>query len=124
MKLKRRDAILLTLMLLAGLLLGGFLLLTKTRGAMVQVMVDGQLAQEYPLNRDLTTVISGHEGGTNTLVIENGYAWVKNASCPDHVCEGMGKIRYDGQAVICLPNRVVVQISGGKKSGNADIFGF
>ena len=58
--------------------------------------------------------------GTNTLVIEDRAAWMEDALCPDHICVDMGKIRYSGQSIVCLPNRVVVSIEG--VSGEADLY--
>ena len=61
-------------------------------------------------------------GGTNTLVIENGYAWMTDSECPDKICEHMGKIHMNGQLIVCLPNGVIVTVEGGEDSG-VDIFG-
>ena len=74
----------------------------------------------YPLNTDTFEVISWAtnngvfelNGGTNTLVIENGVAYMDYSSCPDHVCERKGKIRYAGQTIVCLPNKLTVTIIG------------
>lgn len=103
-------------LLLFGLLLCGILLLTSRQGGSVLVRVDGRVTAEYPLNRDTTCVIEGVNGGTNLLVIENGTAFVREASCPDGLCVGMGKIRRNGQSIVCLPNRVSVEIAGGDEA--------
>ena len=47
-------------------------------------------------------------GGTNILVIENGEAYLSYANCPDHTCVRTGKIKYTGQSIVCLPNRLSV----------------
>jgi hypothetical protein len=46
------------------------------------------------------------------LVIENGCAYMKDASCPDKTCVGVGRVKYAGQSIICLPNRVAVTVMG------------
>ncbi len=104
------------------LLIGGFLVIfavimlilstTNTSGNQVVVSIDGVESYSFPLNEDLEFVITGYEGGTNYLVIENGEAYLKDASCPDHLCVHMGKISNVGQSIICLPNRVVIEIEG------------
>ena len=43
-------------------------------------------------------------------------AFLKEASCPDHLCINMGRIRKTGQSIICLPNKVTVEIRGKKES--------
>ena len=109
---KKNDLILIGLLIgiLAVILI--VLAVTKTGGNTVTVSVDGQVKESFPLSQDREYVIDGYNGGTNTLVIENGSAYVKDSSCPDHLCEKMGKINLVGQSVICLPNRVTVEITG------------
>ena len=108
------------LYLIGGLLLVFLLILlvlglTKRDGSAVRVSVDGVVKETFPLSEDLEYIIEGYDGGTNTLVIEDGKAWLKDTSCPDHLCEKMGKISFAGQSIICLPNRVVVEIVGDEK---------
>ena len=51
-------------------------------------------------------------GGTNILVIENGAACLLEADCPDHICVSQGKVRYAGQCITCLPNKLTVTVYG------------
>ncbi len=97
--------------------------LLKSPGNMVLVSIDGQPKESFPLSQDLEYVIEGYNGGTNTLVIKDGCAYLKDTSCPDHLCEMMGKIKDVGQSVICLPNRVVVEIIGDGKSNYDAVVG-
>ena len=39
------------------------------------------------------------------------------ANCPDLLCVRQGKIRYTGQSIICLPNRLTVTVEGGESDG-------
>ena len=107
------DLILLAALLLAGCLAALALTLFSSRGNAVRVTVDGKETAVFPLDKDLTYGIAGANGGTNLLVIENGSAYVTNSTCPDHLCEKTGRINKVGQSVICLPNRVIVEITGG-----------
>jgi hypothetical protein len=113
----KADLLLLGGILAVGCVLGLVLLLTRHSGTQVQVRVDGEVVANYSLSENRTYEIQGVNGGTNLLVIENGEAWVEEASCPDGLCQNMGKIRQSGQSVICLPNKVVVEIcSDGEES--------
>ena len=49
--------------------------------------------------------------GTNTLLIEQGAISMIEASCPDHLCIRQGKIKNSLYPIICLPNKVAVEIS-------------
>jgi len=117
---RKAEVLVLAGLMLAGGALGLFLLLNRQEGTKVQVSVSGQIVAEYPLSRDRTEVIEGAGGGTNTLVIEDGMAWLTDSTCPDHLCEYMGKISQNYEVVICLPNEVVVQViepDGGSDDG-------
>jgi hypothetical protein len=109
-KLRKADLLLLGGILAAGCVLAIVLLLTRGSGNEVQIRVDGQVVETLELSQDQTYEIQGVGGGTNLLVIQNGEAWVEEATCPDGLCENMGKISQNGQSVICLPNKVVVEI--------------
>lgn len=120
-KQHRGDFLLLGGLLLIGCLLGLFLLLTGREGAQVQVRVAGTVVEVFPLNRDRTYPIEGAEGGTNLLVIQDGEAWIEEASCPDGLCVHMGRIHRDGQSVVCLPNQVVVEVVAGGEESDVDL---
>lgn len=81
----------------------------------VTVKVDGKIVASYQLSDNGTYIIEG-VSGTNTLVIEDGQAYISEATCPDGLCVKTGHIHATGQSIICLPNRVVVEITRGSAS--------
>ena len=85
------------------------ILIFRTEGNTVKVTVDGKTFGEYSINVDRTVEIKS-EFGSNLLVIKDGKAYVEQASCPDGICSSHRPIHYDGQSIICLPNKVVVLI--------------
>ena len=108
-KLRKADLLLLAAALVFGAVLAAVLLL-RSPGCTVQVRVAGAITAGYPLDRDASYTITGANGGTNLLVIEDGAARIEEASCPDGVCVHTGRIRRNGQSIVCLPNQVVVEI--------------
>ncbi len=103
------------------ILVGGLLVVTAVlwlalrhspMGGMVEVQVDGTVVTTLPLDSDTTYIIDGVDGGHNTLVIADGKACVTEATCPDGVCVRHRAIDKAGQSIICLPNKVVVQVIG------------
>ena len=106
----RYDVILITILLVISVFIYVGVKLTKKTGKSVEVSVDGTVMYSFSLEENREFVINGYDGGTNYLVIENGEAYLKEASCPDLLCVHMGKISSVGQSIICLPNRVVVEI--------------
>lgn len=47
-----------------------------------------------------------------TVHIEDGRVWVTDADCPDKLCEHTGAISRAGQQIVCLPNAVVITLTG------------
>lgn len=116
----RLDVIIIAAFIAAGIIFALFLFAGGHKGSIVKISVDGEVINEFPLDKDATYEIEGYDGGTNLLVIENGEAYIKEASCPDGLCIHMGRISTAGQSVVCLPNRVVVSIDGGEDEENID----
>ncbi len=114
--LKRNDLVLICVLLVGFLAICAILYFGKRNGAQVVVSVDSLEVARFPIDEDIVYEINGYEGGKNTLIIKDGEAYVVDSSCPDHLCENMGKISKVGQSVICLPNRVVVEIADDKEA--------
>ena len=115
MKKWKNDIILVGIIAFAAALLWLGIYLTRSEGTYIRVAVDGELFGEYPLNTDVEIRI-GDETSYNMLIIENGEASIAEASCPDKLCVHQGKIQYDGQSIVCLPNKLVIEVIGGEKS--------
>jgi hypothetical protein len=79
----------------------GSTLTVRTPGGVVQI----SLAEDavYPVNGPL---------GEALLVVAGGRAHLENAPCPLKICEGMGPVEKAGEVIICLPNRISVQVDG------------
>ncbi len=104
--MKKADGILILIVLL---LCGAFFLwrfVSQKEGASVYVEVNGSEFGSYPLNKDQEIEIND----TNVLVISDGEAYMKDATCPDKLCIYQGHISSDGEMIICLPNRVFVEV--------------
>ena len=59
-------------------------------------------------------------GGTNILQIKGGKADMIEADCPDQLCIHQGPIHIQGETIVCLSNRVVVEITGNDKEEQLD----
>ena len=107
------DIILIGVLLIISLSVLLFVFLTREEGAVADVYVDGVKVAEYPLSIDGVYYINN---GSNVLVIENGTAYMREANCPDKFskngCVNTGKISYVGQTIVCLPNKIIVEIVG------------
>ncbi len=118
LKKHRNDLVLiLALLLVSGALFMWSVLSREEpdRGWIV-AEIDGQEVKRLPLWEN-DSIILGDSEHSNTLMVINGGAYVIDASCPDKLCENQGEIRYEGQSIVCLPNKLIVYIEGGESSG-------
>ena len=106
---RRTDIIVIASLLLLSLMVSLFVLVFRKEGARVEVMIEGKVVATYPLSVNATYELNS---GTNAIVIENGAVYMTYSDCPDHKCEKMGKKKYIGQSISCLPNRLSVKITG------------
>jgi hypothetical protein len=110
------------LLLVVALLASSFWLLRRTPAAdtlEVVVEVNGEVAEQFPLS-DLEP---GEQrqvmGPLGYSIVGGGKNMVRmvDSPCPDKICIGMGWIKYSGETVVCLPNRVVIRIVGADSLG-------
>lgn len=113
-KNRRADLIFIAALLALAAVL--YLLLSAGRdpGAVAVVRVDGEETARYPLYADGVYPLNG---GTNTLMIQGGEAWLTDADCPDRLCVKQGHIRFSGQCITCLPNKLTVTLEGAPDDG-------
>lgn len=104
------DIILVAVLLVISLSVFLVFYLTRTEGDTVVVSVDGVKVAEYPLSIDGVYYLNG---GTNVLVIEDNKAYIREANCPGYQdCVEQGRISFVGESIVCLPNKVIVEIVG------------
>ncbi len=108
------DVILIASVLLLSLSVLLIVNLTREPGASARVTVDGRVVADYPLSVDCEYLLNG---GTNILVTKDGQAYLRYSECPDKTCvygnsvHG-NKISMSGERIVCLPNRVSIEIIG------------
>ena len=110
--MKKRDFILVGVILAIALLLWGAIELTKEEGAYVVVTVAGKEVARYSLSQDGEYELNG---GTNILKIENGEAFMIWANCPtmgETRCTHQGKISRTTEKIVCQINQLVVTVEG------------
>lgn len=111
-KMGRNDWILLGIFGVSALiLLLIFYLLIHDTGDFVTITVDGESYGRYDLNKNQEIPVKRGDLICNVVCIADGKAYMKEADCPDHLCVRQGKISADHATIVCLPNRVVVEVS-------------
>lgn len=112
--LKKKDLILMGIILCIAAVLSLVHHFTGESGKeTVIVKVDGEVEGSYPLTEERTIEINH---GTNILEIKNGEASMIEADCPDQICVHQKAISANGESIICLPNKIVVEVESDKDS--------
>lgn len=118
-KTRKNDIIVIAVVLIAAL--GAWLGMryyqnTNTRDAVAVVTVDGTEYGRFPLSEDRTERMEQPDGAYNVLVIADGKADITAASCPDGICVDHRPVSKKNESIVCLPNKVIVEIENGEES--------
>ena len=104
-KLKRLDIILIISLLFAALVLFAVFSYIKRTGERVVIKQNDTVVYRGELSKDGEVSLKH-----NTVKIENGRVFMKSADCKNQICVKTGKISKSGETIICLPNKVIVEI--------------
>ena len=102
--------------LLAVSAVGSYLVLRGRTGAVAEIYSGGELIESIDLSlvtEGYSFTVTGPDGGENTVLVEPGRICVSQADCPDQVCVHQGWIETGVVPVVCLPNELVIRITGG-----------
>lgn len=120
MKVKRADIVFISFLILLGIGLSVGIYMPRTgSGSRVEVRIDGDTTASYLLASDHTETIFTPDGGSNTMQIRNGVAYMTAADCHDKVCVGMHGISKPGETIVCLPHKLVLAITDPDKDSEA-----
>ncbi len=79
----------------------------------VEIVVNGTEHSKYVLDDKLDKEIRLEvDEGYNIIHIKNGQVIVEESSCENQLCVRKGVIENPGEIIVCLPHKLVVQISG------------
>ena len=86
---------------------------------LVKITVNQKLYGTYDLNKNQTITIQNNFG-INTIQIQNKDVWMEEADCPDGYCKEQGHISKNKQTIVCLPHKLVVEISDVSEKSESD----
>ena len=100
----------------------GMLVIQSVReeGAQVVITWNGEVDGTYSLAEDRTLVFEGENGGYNVVTIEDGFVFMAEANCPDQVCVNHGPTNQTADPIVCLPNKLVVEVSAPDSENQLD----
>ena len=110
--MKKNDILLIVsiLCIAAALFFGFNVSSNETVQGEVIIYKDGEKFTSVPLDAEKTVIVEDQNGAKNVIRIENGQVQVIEASCKDQICVHMRPAKKDGQSIVCLPNKVVVEV--------------
>lgn len=119
--IRKRDFILIVgILALAAALYGGAALVRGSQQVSdtVLVYVDGELYATIPMDQPQTLRIEQETGEVNIVEIDENGAVMAYSSCKNQLCIEQGAVtrdnwthRYMGRSIVCLPNRVVIELA-------------
>lgn len=114
--MQKKEKIFILAALFVAIIIAGFFYLYQknTEQTTVVIQVDGQEYQRTSLQKNQTIIIQ-NGNHYNEIVIHNNQVFMKAANCPDQVCVHQGSISHSPNMIICLPNRVSIEIQSTDK---------
>ena len=120
--IKKADIVLFILILIFGGTVSWWSLTTNSAGDRAIVTVDGELYGTYSLSEDQTIEVVQDGGHTNHITIKDGTVSMTYSTCKNQVCVDTGVISETKDSIVCLPNKVMIEIRGSKsEGGGADV---
>lgn len=112
MKIKKRDMIVVISLLLLSLLMAFFVQRFKSEknGNYLRVELNGSEYGTYSLDKDQTFKIKVNKSEYNVVKIKNGEVSMEEANCRDLICTHMPSIKKEGETIVCLPHRLILEI--------------
>lgn len=117
--MKKRDFLVIGIVLIIALSIGIAACLDMKPAQNLCIYRDGELYGQYSLKEDQEIKI----GDTNVCEIQAGKVRMTGANCPDQICVHTAEISKDGMTIVCLPNRIVLEIKDTTEEGQPVIDG-
>ena len=126
--LKKFDIVIIIVLLLLSFIPYGAIMIFNSNGnsngVYAKITVNGE---EYKIVR-----LDTHSGvekfnvktskGYNTIKVEDEKIAIIDADCNDKVCERVGYIYKVGQTAVCLPHKLIIEITGEVKETEEEDF--
>lgn len=118
MKIKKMDIIVIIILFIASLGLVFFTknMTKKEAGDLLIIEVDGEEYGRYDLGKNQTIEIKSKDDGVNKIEIKDNKAKMIYANCPDLVCTNMPAIKNDGETIVCLPHKLLIEVKSDREN--------
>ncbi|MEG1255860.1 NusG domain II-containing protein [Clostridium sp.] len=114
--MKKLDVVIIIVLLVISFV--PYIMLTKYqksyKGKVYAVIsIDGKEKERVSLNEEQDQEFTFESNyGFNKVVVHDGSVGVVDADCTDQICKSAGFIDKVGEKIVCLPNKLIVEIVG------------
>ena len=117
--IKKADIVLFILILIFGTAVSIWSLTANTAGVKATVTVDGQVYGTYNLLEDQEIQVVQDDDHINYITIKDGTVSMTFSTCKNQVCVNTSTISETMDSIVCLPNKVMIEIQGSKQEGGS-----
>ena len=120
--MNKKNWVVIAVIVLAAALLLAMTFLQRPTTAVeedtVIISVDGKEYARVPLSKPRTVTVTQEDGSVNVVEVSDHGAVMAHSTCDNQLCVKMGEVTVDNwefrpnqQFIICLPNRVSVELA-------------
>lgn len=127
LKFSRGDKILVLILLIISISLYAFIAIRSgtNKKLYISIQVNGKEIKKISLaGSEKKKYLIETEFGKNIIEYDEDSVRVIEASCPDKLDVLQGAIRKSGEVIVCLPNRLIVELIGGEVDDDVDIINY
>lgn len=106
------------LIVLVALIVVGFFVFKSfsAENLVAEIYYDGEIIESVNLtDKEEKKIVTG-ENESVVIVAKDGKVYFEKSDCPDKVCINSGELSENGDFASCLPEKVVIKVSGEKQS--------
>lgn len=120
--MKINDVILLIIYITITFAMTWYVVQDKINAEADQVLVysDGEVVKRLSWPAEDQTFDVVNDLGHMTVVIKASHIDVTGSDCPDHICVNTKQISAGGEMIVCLPNKMYVEIKKKKEETAVD----
>lgn len=106
------------LIALVAIIVVGFFILKSfsSENLIAEVYYDGEIIESVNLSEKEEKKIVTGENKSVVIIAKDGKIYFEKSDCPDKVCINSGEMSENGDFASCLPEKVVIKVSGEKPS--------
>ncbi len=112
LKICKGDFFIVVFVLALSFMIGAYYILPKQVPTTVTITVDGKIIKEIDLANAKNSTFTIDELKKYSFEIKDKKIRIIEADCPDKICVNTGFISKAGQVIACLPNKVLIEITG------------